>query len=461
MPPGLREGHSPLSPSLTDIQTFFLCPPEQAPDANLKGRFHMTRFLPPSPQLSHVKNEAKALLKAHAQRDPNVLPVLRHMHDLASLDDEAIFALPIKLSQMQFALAMDYGFINWHALRKAIASVNPVDGFTKGIQGKATMLPDPPAGYPHANRLVAGVTMMLDYAGVMGDIVDMAGDTGMAFILQADELLHPFGNNLKQLDMGYWPLDGWGLWARLDFINSIYGCKLIHLVGDYKTYEKDPAAYYSKQYRPTIRQALDQHLPVLADCCVDVVLVTGMDEGEPDLLGQLTCVAENKIQRISQYPWYITYMDGTCPTITRHQADKQALIYAIALGCDQVDLSHLPGKLSGSKAWRLWQDQLKEPELAGPHYYSANVRGHLIKNRNSAIAYLKQMASRHDASLHDVFDTAINDYQAIVNLLEQTDTSKDGFEKGDGRINLVKQIDQLIHLESQAHQHLQDIVDMM
>ncbi len=421
----------------------------------------MTRFLPPSPQLSHLKNEAKALLKAHAQRDQDVLPVLRHMRDLTHLDDEVIFGMPIKLAQMQFALAMDYGFSNWHHLRKTVASINPVEGYTQTLQGKAIQLPDVPGGYPNTNRWVAGMVMMLDYVGAMVDIVDMAGDTGIAFIFQADELLHPFGNNLKQLDMGYWPLDSWGVRTRQEFINAIHGQKITFLPSDYKAYDRDPAAYYRQHFRRTIRQALDEHLPVLGDCCVDIVLITAMDEGEPDVLGQLTCVEKNELVRMKQYPWNVAIFDGSCSTITRHEADRQALEYAIALGRDEVDLSAYPGKLSGIKSWRLWQEQLKYPELAGPHYYSANVRGHLICNRKAAIAYLRQMALRYRSSAMQAFETAIADYQAIVRLLEQTDTSKDGFENGQGRNDLVQKIGQLIDLESQAHEHLQQIVELM
>ena len=35
--------------------------------------------------------------------------------------------------------------------------------------------------------------------------------------------------------------------------------------------------------------------------------------------------------------------------ITRHEADRQALAFAVALGCDEVDLANLPGKSSGQR----------------------------------------------------------------------------------------------------------------
>lgn len=420
----------------------------------------MTRYLPPQPDMAHLKNEAKALLKAHAQRDPQVIPILQHMRDYADMDAKVIFDLPIKLAQMQFALSMEYGFNHWHDLRKAVAALNPKPGYTMTFDGNATLLPDPPVGYSQANRFVSGLTMMLDYAGADVDITDMAGDTGMAFILQADALLHPFENNLKQLDIGWWPNDGWGAWSRLDFISRVHGMNLRTLAYDTKAYLLDASKFYHKHFQQPIRQSLEQGLPVLAES-VDITLITGMDAGDPNALGQLTCVGECNITRMQQYPWCVAIIDGTRPTITRKQADKQALGYAIALGRDEVDLSDYPGKYSGIKAWRLWQEQLKDAEMAGPHFYNANVRGNLIKNRQSAVVYLKQMATRHDASLLSAFEMAITDYQSIVELLKQTDTSKEGFELGDGRIQLVKQIDQLIHLEAQAHEHLQPIIDLM
>lgn len=40
----------------------------------------MVRFLPPHPSLDHLKNESKALLKAHQSGDIEVCDLLRHLH---------------------------------------------------------------------------------------------------------------------------------------------------------------------------------------------------------------------------------------------------------------------------------------------------------------------------------------------------------------------------------------------
>ncbi len=80
----------------------------------------MVRFLPPEPNLDHLKNEAKALRKAHRRRDPEVCAVLRHVHRFREASDEEILAADVPLTQMQFALAREYGFGSWPELRSVV-----------------------------------------------------------------------------------------------------------------------------------------------------------------------------------------------------------------------------------------------------------------------------------------------------------------------------------------------------
>jgi aminoglycoside phosphotransferase len=91
----------------------------------------MSSELPAKPSLEQLKKQAKDLLAAHADRSMTCLPVLRHLHRFKDLDDQAVFSAPLKLADVQFALAMDYGFTTWDDL------VRHVEGRQSGLGERA------------------------------------------------------------------------------------------------------------------------------------------------------------------------------------------------------------------------------------------------------------------------------------------------------------------------------------
>jgi hypothetical protein len=81
----------------------------------------MSRRLPSKPNLLQLKHQAKNLLKAHHRRDRSVCDTLRLLHRFAGQPDEAILSAALTLAEAQYALAMDYGFESWPALRNHVA----------------------------------------------------------------------------------------------------------------------------------------------------------------------------------------------------------------------------------------------------------------------------------------------------------------------------------------------------
>ena len=79
-----------------------------------------TRKLPSNPSLEQLKKQAKDLLKAFKRQDPSVSSVLRRHSRLQSHGDEEILKSKVSLQEIQHALALDYGFENWPALRQQI-----------------------------------------------------------------------------------------------------------------------------------------------------------------------------------------------------------------------------------------------------------------------------------------------------------------------------------------------------
>lgn len=80
----------------------------------------MTRSMPKRPSLENLKKQAKTLLKSHSSRDASVCALLRQLHRFARLSDEQILDSSLTLAEAQYALAMDYGFASWAALKEAV-----------------------------------------------------------------------------------------------------------------------------------------------------------------------------------------------------------------------------------------------------------------------------------------------------------------------------------------------------
>lgn len=77
-----------------------------------------TRRLPARPSLTHLKDQAADLLKAHAQRQPQALQRLREFHPrMRTLHDERIAQTQLKLSDAYLAIAREYGFPSWPKLK--------------------------------------------------------------------------------------------------------------------------------------------------------------------------------------------------------------------------------------------------------------------------------------------------------------------------------------------------------
>ena len=80
----------------------------------------MTKSLPPKPSVKFLKLEAKSVLKAHKNADSSCCEILRHLHQFKGKSDAEILNTQTSLQEVQFALAMDYGFKSWGDLKKYV-----------------------------------------------------------------------------------------------------------------------------------------------------------------------------------------------------------------------------------------------------------------------------------------------------------------------------------------------------
>lgn len=77
----------------------------------------MTAQLPTNPNLQQLRNQAKELLKAHKAGDPFCCDTLRQLHQFKGRPDNEILKANVGLQEVQFALAMEYGFESWTQLK--------------------------------------------------------------------------------------------------------------------------------------------------------------------------------------------------------------------------------------------------------------------------------------------------------------------------------------------------------
>lgn len=140
----------------------------------------MTRQLPPNASLEHLRKQAKDLLKVHRKGDPSCCRILRHIHELAGKSDPDILRMPISLRQVQFALAMDYGFSTWRELKMR------VDGAREKRLENITQ--------PPLNATMMGVLKgAADYHGLDLDTPMIYGFSGHAFLINIHTEICPSG----------------------------------------------------------------------------------------------------------------------------------------------------------------------------------------------------------------------------------------------------------------------------
>lgn len=94
-----------------------------------EGKFVMpVRQLPSRPNLDHLKQQAKDLIKAHAGRTLAAAQLIREFNpQFRGASDEAIFAIEFKLSDAQLTVAREHGFLSWTRLKRRIEKPVPSD----------------------------------------------------------------------------------------------------------------------------------------------------------------------------------------------------------------------------------------------------------------------------------------------------------------------------------------------
>jgi hypothetical protein len=96
--------------------------------------------LPSNPDFEQIRFQAKDILKAHRQENTSCCKVLRNLIRFSEVSDSEILASEIKLQEVQFALAMAYGFETWGDLKHVVSDRPSSSSATFRREGDKTWL---------------------------------------------------------------------------------------------------------------------------------------------------------------------------------------------------------------------------------------------------------------------------------------------------------------------------------
>ncbi len=141
----------------------------------------MVPSLPAAPNLEQLKKRARGPLRAHQAGDASCCNVLRTLNRFANSDDAEILAARIPLKQVQFALAMDYGFPSWAELKAHIT--DPVDLASRVQRDGSKVSLDGLRSVRRWTSHIGAIEACIRYLGSTDSTAWLYGASGHAFFI--------------------------------------------------------------------------------------------------------------------------------------------------------------------------------------------------------------------------------------------------------------------------------------
>ena len=170
----------------------------------------MTSQLPCNANLKQLRHRAKDLLKAHKNGDPSCCVILRNLYRFEGKTDQEIRDCDVSLVDVQFAIALEYGFKGWRDMKEYVTAASG-----ERALGQLDM---PAPGNEPGNTYARGMSAALSYLGTEMSYDRVMGLSGVAFVLQVDTS-GPFIDG--ELDCAWWPNDTWGFDLGLPLIGPM------------------------------------------------------------------------------------------------------------------------------------------------------------------------------------------------------------------------------------------------
>ena len=304
---------------------------------------------------------------------------------------------------------------------------------TASAQGVANaenvMISDVPHGGGRADvdYGVMSLVQVLSHTGTLATYDTVMGDSGIAFAVPVEVREKPLQPSLRDTNVT-WPLaeyatvygKPWVLAPRLSFVAQTVGRDLTVKFASDKDIQAGASlsAYYDAELAPLVNDSIKRNSPVVAlDEPSFILAGYQRNPGGGKVCGFLSVSparAENSAQPHLENILGVVTPGQKREPLDRRAADRQALEYAVALGDDAAlkpDGSRT--YLTGGKAYAQWQNLLqKDPEGAA----KTGALDGLRSRRQSAVAYLQDMAKRQNPAAARHIKAVIGRYQAMIPL---------------------------------------------
>lgn len=140
-----------------------------------------TKSLPSAPNLEHLKYQAKDLLKASHNQQPEALARIREFHpEFAEKAGPEIQAATFSLSDAQLVVAREYGFESWARLKRHVESL--AGGTIKSEDNGSALSP----GQTHAERVAQFLAYACPDHHIRGGIAHIMARNAAMRLLKSD-----------------------------------------------------------------------------------------------------------------------------------------------------------------------------------------------------------------------------------------------------------------------------------
>ncbi len=328
-----------------------------------------------------------------------------------------------------------------------------------------------------------GLVMALEFLNIETDYDTLMGDSGMAFVWQAETLQKNAGKVEKFLRTS-WPFS---FVTRVDFLSQTVGRRLrLEYLPDYASGSVSLRVFNYEHVLPAIETEVKAGRPVLG---LDSrsMLVTGYKRASD---GILDCFfvhwpgpGADRLSKFQEYLVGVVAVGEPIPQLDRKEADRLAIQHAVSLGREALfhgasfpealdadgDSGCIPNPedvvtgrtyYTGCKSFTLWKDLVKD-ETCDEYENRGYAYRDLALLRRSAPVYLRAMALRHPGDAVKALNQAAEFYDLVLKELPDfTDYNPENPPK-ETREEAADRIERIAALEAKAIDSLEKAQEFM
>lgn len=323
-----------------------------------------------------------------------------------------------------------------------------------------------------------GLAMVLDFMNIEADYDTLMGDSGMAFVWQAETLQKNAGKVEKFLRTS-WPFS---FVTRVDFLSQILGRRLrLEYLPDYACGAASLRTFNYERVLSAIETEVKAGRPVL-----------GLDTSSMAVAGyklyadgNLDCFfvhwpgpGAGRLSTFEEYLVGVVAVGEPVPQLDRKEADRLAIQHAVMLGRETLfhgtsfpeaadadgDSGCVPNPedvvtsrtyYTGCESFALWKDSVKE-ETSAAYEYRGYAYRDLALLRRSAPVYLRAMVLRHKGDAANALNQAADFYDLVLKELPDLNEYDPENPPKETREEAADRIGRIAALEAEAIESLEE-----